>query len=339
MWKVPLKLLLFAVLCFCMIEQSYRVLSVGAIAFNPVRLNSLNILLLTDFIEPTEQPGIPYRLKADVDGWFQGERLQTNSFGLADREYAQSKPDDTFRVAVVGSSWTMATAVEQKDIYHSVMERRLSAEGQSMEFLNFGVEYYGLRELVATAKYEVPQWQPDALLVAITNFTAHMRWLDPSEDKPLPAKTNPFFQSFALRGLDQVLGSRRFARGLPEVRPVLGSDEDELYKAQLRRALTELAGVAAELDVPLTVVWLSYYTPGPDIEALLMAEAERLDIVIVKGYRVLGGADSAELQVAYNKHPNVAGHKRIADLLEEEMRAAGVLPVSANRTAPGLQGS
>ena len=49
-----------------------------------------------------------------------------NSDGLRDREHAKRKPLGTFRVAVLGDSFTLATHVDVEKTYWSVLERYLA---------------------------------------------------------------------------------------------------------------------------------------------------------------------------------------------------------------------
>ncbi len=67
--------------------------------------------------------------------------LRTNALGFRDDEMSEHKPPGTFRIAVMGDSWTVGTNVEREDTYPFQLARRLQEEFPHgrFEVLNFGV--------------------------------------------------------------------------------------------------------------------------------------------------------------------------------------------------------
>lgn len=330
MLKTLVKLLAFATICFCVIEQSYRYYAMGPDAFNPVKFNSYNQLLLTDLVEASPYPAVYYQLKPGLDDWFRGKKIRSNSHGLADKEYELKKPTKTFRVAVLGSSWTMATGVPQDLSYHALLEARLREQhpDTNIEFLNFAVEMYGLREIVGTLENRVMVWEPDMILVAITSYTSYLRWLPADAVQRLPDRTNPFFHSYAFRALDNLLQTGLVIRSLEE-RPVVGSDQ-ELYEAQVIRAFREVAAVAERADVPASIMWLSFASPGKALSEKMESISQELGINYIKGHEAIGDKPII-LRKNYKgntgRHPNAAAHEILADVLFEELQIEKLLPV------------
>lgn len=81
-------------------------------------------------------------------------RIRINALGLrAEREYGR-KGSATFRLLVLGDSFTMGVGVEQDETYGQVLERRLAAVGQSSaqipaptyEVINAGVPGYNTQQ-------------------------------------------------------------------------------------------------------------------------------------------------------------------------------------------------
>jgi hypothetical protein len=329
--KAAAKILLFAVLCFCVIEFSYRLYSAGLTAFDPVRFNSLNVILNSGLVEASENPNLTFELRPNLDTWFQGIPFRTNSDRMADREYTLEKPADTLRIGVIGSSWTMATGVEQEDTYHAIMESALQGNPErttNYEFLNFAVEYYGLRELVATARYRANKYEPDALIVAVTSFTSWVRWEEPEGVVEMPERTYPFFQSYSIRGLERSLNARWFKRGF-EIRPLLENGDIATQKMQLTRFVDEFHQISVEQGIPVVIIWLAYGRPGVDIVELMESRSREKGIVFVRGYEALAGTTN-ELKklwrARFDKHPNRQGHSLIAQKLGDAMFDAGLIP-------------
>jgi GDSL-like lipase/acylhydrolase family protein len=100
-----------------------------------------------------------------------GERIfaSFNRYGMRDRrEYALAKPARTFRIAVVGDSFTEALQVPQEKNFCSVVERRLARcnalADRRVEVLNFGVLGYGTgQELLVLRRLEA--WSPDLVVI------------------------------------------------------------------------------------------------------------------------------------------------------------------------------
>ncbi|MEE4186331.1 MAG: hypothetical protein V2J12_11220 [Gammaproteobacteria bacterium] len=319
------KAAVFFVLCLLAVEQTYRFYSLGPVAFNPARFNSYNLLLYTDFIELSEYPDIYYQLKPDIDGWFQGNRLTTNSMGLADEAYPEIKPDNSLRVAVVGSSWTMATGVAQNSSWHAQLERRLneSNSDHDFEFINFGVEYYGLREMVATVRHRVLPLKPDVIHVDLTTFTAYLLWESPPANLPLPEQRSPFFQSFALRALDANLGTGFYSPLVPQ-RPTVDMDMT-LLTAQVVRALREIHALATAVQARVTVSWL-FGRPPPDLRRELESLTRELDMVYVPAYTSIAQRGGLEAGKVAAQHPDAATHAIIAERVWQAMNANSLLP-------------
>jgi hypothetical protein len=330
-FKSSLKITLFVLLCFVITELTYRFYLLGPVTFRPVLFNSVNMLLRSGLIEQSEHSDIGYQLKPDLDTWFQALPFATNSYGLADHEYELAKGANKYRVAVVGSSWSMATGVDQTDTYHALLEESLNEAGGPVEyeFLNFATENYGLREIVGTARERAPAWDPDVYLVGITTYTARMEWRDDAEPFSVPAQTYPFFQSYVLRALGAAVGLTSAADDGIKI-PVLDTEaySDGRYFAQIERAIDEVHAVAASGDAKVVVLWLSYATPGPEIEEIMRLKAEKLGIVFVRGYDALWDPEQHERFKRWrvDEHPNAEGHAAIADLLRREMIASGLLP-------------
>ncbi len=330
LYKTIIKVLIFTLLCFSMIELSYRIYAVGGMALQPVRFNSLNLLMRSGLIQRSQYPSVFYELKPNLDTWFHGVRFKTNSAGMADREYKLEKPENTFRVAVVGSSWTMATSIEQEYTFHSVLEDELSgaSEEWNYEFLNFGVEHYGLRELVGTTKHRVLKWDPDLILFGITAYSGYLRWDEPTGIEELPNRTYPLFQSYALRAFDRKNNLGIYNHAVPS-RQSLESTTDGLYEAQVIRALNELHKISVENNVPVMFMWLSYRNPGKVIEAALQAASTELDMFYLQAYKALIGPDilARKLQTGrFDKHPNKEAHARLASSIKATMIENKLLP-------------
>jgi hypothetical protein len=87
-----------------------------------------------------------YKISEDTDLVY--EQLPScgfNSFGMRDYEYSIKKPDNTFRILIVGDSFTFGSGVYRgEDTYPKILERKLNNLSISCKFevLNGGMPGY-----------------------------------------------------------------------------------------------------------------------------------------------------------------------------------------------------
>ena len=221
----------------------------------------------------------------------------------------------------------MATGVAQESSWHAQLERDLNEAypGRHFEFINFGVEYYGLREVVATVRHRVPKWDPDVIHIDLTSFTAYLLWESPPANLPLPDKTSPFLQSFALRALDANLEAGFFSQRLPQ-RPTVGLDMN-LAHAQVVRAIREVHALAASQQIPVIVSWLSFGRPGAALLQELEQVSAELGLIFIPAYKSIQQRGLRKGAKITAKHPDSETHAVIANLVRKAMAANNLLPL------------
>jgi len=182
-------------------ELAVRVYLYGPGALWPPTMDGIRQIGVSGMIRASPDLDIQYELKPDLhDVRYKKVHVTTNSAGWRDKEWALAKPPGTFRVAVIGDSFTMADGIEIEDVYHSLMEDRLNAQhgARKYEFLNFGVAGYQLPQYVAVIEKRALAYQPDLILVGFS--TNDFVWFEdqakvlfskPYEVKPVE---HPFFQ-------------------------------------------------------------------------------------------------------------------------------------------------
>ncbi len=117
--------------------------------------------------------------------------IEINSHGLRDREYDYEKPENTFRILILGDSFTEAMQVNLEDTYHARLERRLNEElgaatGLRFEVISGGVAAYGVTREMIFYEEEGRRYQPDLVLMAFYMGN------DVRDDHPALAQEEPF---------------------------------------------------------------------------------------------------------------------------------------------------
>lgn len=107
-----------------------------------------------------------------------GVEISINSDGLRDVEHSLNKPADTFRVAVLGNSYTEAFPVPLEQAYWNVTGKELGKclppGKEKVEMINFGVGGYGTAQELITLRTQVWKYKPDMVLLGF--LTSHDVW-------------------------------------------------------------------------------------------------------------------------------------------------------------------
>jgi len=136
-------------------------------------------------ISPSNDPLLPCELKPNFEQKYDGEiarlpritTIKINSDGFRDREYLIDKPNNTFRIVVLGDSVTFGQGVELNETYPKILEKKLNAlnNGINYEVLNFGVPGYNTIEEVEMYKNKGVKYNPDMIIIGFVHNDAENR--------------------------------------------------------------------------------------------------------------------------------------------------------------------
>lgn len=120
--------------------------------------------------------------------------ITINRAGLRDREHRLEKPDGTFRIVLLGDSYTEAMQVPLEQTYGARLEQELpgcpALDGRQVETVNFGVSGYSTAQELLVLRHKASPYQPDLVLLAF--FTENdIRGNSPELD---PQSMSPYFR-------------------------------------------------------------------------------------------------------------------------------------------------
>lgn len=252
---------MFALLCA---EQLYRTYLFGPTSFSFEKMNSVHPLGVSGLIKPANESEIIYELKPNLKTLFKLSNFQTNAHGLRDKDYEFFKPTNTFRVAVVGDSFTMPAGVEIEEAFHSILEERLNKEqhGVKFDFINFGVGGYNLRQYLATIKLKAAMYNPDLIIVGFCSQNDHQVPPEQIFSQPYRVKPedSPFSHSYIVNKLIKTFNSQRAAS-----KKTIFSEQETQYMSDMFAAMNHYA---EQSHVPIMVVNLSHRYHQPYSEEL-----------------------------------------------------------------------
>ena len=119
-------------------------------------------------------PAVGWSLRPGASGYYNREGasyVTINRDGLRGPDRPRAKPPGTFRVAMLGDSYTEAIQVPYEETFSAVAERRLAGcpalRGRRIEVLDFGVDGYGTTQEMVTLRNRALAYSPDAVVLAI----------------------------------------------------------------------------------------------------------------------------------------------------------------------------
>ena len=114
-----------------------------------------------------------WALRPDASGYYDREGnawVRINAEGFRGPDRPLEKPPGTFRIALLGDSYTEAIQVPYEQTWGAVLERRLAGcpalRGRRVEVLNFGVDGYGTTQELITLRKQAIAYSPDVVVLA-----------------------------------------------------------------------------------------------------------------------------------------------------------------------------
>ena len=150
----------------------------GLVLFGSVIALGLAELLLRLLGVSYPRPYLPddytgSRLQPGWSGVFTKEGrafASTNSAGFRDREHTPSKPENTFRILVLGDSYVEAVQLPQEETFWSVLEQQLQADfrhaGKQVEVIAMGISGWGTAQQSLALEHYGFIYDPDLVVLA-----------------------------------------------------------------------------------------------------------------------------------------------------------------------------
>lgn len=98
--------------------------------------------------------------------------VKINSAGFRDYEYNVEKPNNTFRIVVLGDSFTFGWGVKMEESYPKVLERMLNGTNSSLKYevLNFGMSTLNTQEEVDLFYNQGMKYNPDMIVIGYLSY-------------------------------------------------------------------------------------------------------------------------------------------------------------------------
>jgi len=281
--------------------------------------------------------GLPYlELLPNAEGRHRGAQVRFNRWGMRDRDYPPEPEAGTYRIAMLGASHTFASGVAQEEAFESLVEDRLNRDDQlgqyeRVEILNFAAEGYTPLDVLAFTEKKVFGFKPHAILYVVHQLDAQnavsrlARLLESGVPVPYPE-------------LLEFARSSGVGPGTPEKRAIAAMKPRR--EAILAWTYRQLVDRCRSRGVVPLMAYLPILTPQRDDlpVSVLLAIGREAGFVTLDLSKTYEGHNREELMIAiWDDHPNVAGHRLVADRLYAGIRSAegSLWRSNANRTDQG----
>ena len=288
-----------------------------------------------------------YKLEPGQRGSYTLDKpVRTNSVGFRDsKEWTVPKPEGTFRIMVLGDSFTFGNGVNAEERFSDLLEERLGREGMNVEVLNAAAGGWNLRNQHPFFKTEGLTYEPDALVVAffpndwmtppppgeadpapVTRLTSEGR----QEGRPRWLRWLPYEAIFKLKYSAAVV----FLRGrIAAIQSAPGIDsklvdnqvslDDEPRIAYSYEKYADMKALCDERGIPMIIAsippvnffWVSTGTPRYVEHFRQFSEANGITFVDLSEELATPKGKYPFYMYPWDNHLNPEGHRRVADQL------------------------
>jgi lysophospholipase L1-like esterase len=261
---------------------------------------------------------------------YRGALYTTNSRGFRGREFALEAPRGTFRIVMIGDSFTMGSGVREEEAYPALVEAALLGTGEkrNYEVLNLGLSGLNLASSIDSRLVRIGlDYDPDMIVYGFTindlegrDYVAHPR----QSRKPTGSLLLDLLWERWAYGRDLVWPSKSsYVRELdhnyfrnPSAWGRFESDLDRLVAIGRERGTC----IVVLIHTQLTALH-SWHPFRRHYEAVANA-ARRRNIFVVESFPWFEGIDPAGYTSGpHDSHPNAVGHQILAEALLRALRA------------------
>jgi alginate O-acetyltransferase complex protein AlgI len=251
-----------------------------------------------------------------------GVPINSNRFGMRDREYAEIKPANAYRIVLLGASHDMGAGIKDHETYENLVEDRLNdappdQRYSKYEILNLSVGGSSILQRLLRLEQQGFQFAPDAALLSLAAhdkqfLIQHLRKVLALGIRPPPDYRELF---------ERIVGKARVHGKMPEtmIERRLQPYATEIYEWSFRRFAQQCKQRGIH---PLVI-----YRPAPvDFEGVEQAErSEVIRLARAAGLEVIDLSPAFDsvtnrntlIIAKWDDHTTAFGHRLLADKLYE----------------------
>ena len=271
---------------------------------------------------------------------FNKKYVHLNNDGIRDRDFSLEKPSDTFRIAVLGDSFTFGNGIKNiNKIYPKILEKKLNAGGnQKYEVLNFALPGKDTEDEIEILKNKALKYDPDIVILGyvLNDFKlVDKETLKSSHLTIIPwlgfwlrnffytyvyfeIKTNRLLENFKLKDTETEI-----------VKNNLNSQKNQEAN---RKLFNELGLLAKDKDIEVIVVIFPLISDFNNYQFLDFSDfikntSLENNFKVIDILEVYKDYSPSELIInKYDAHPNEFGHELAANYILEIFKKENIIP-------------
>ena len=258
--------------------------------------------------------------------------VHLNRWGFRERDFDPIKPNDTYRIAVVGDSLAYGQGIDEKERFSNLLEKKLNrGSSRKYQVLNFALPGAETTDEIKFLTNSVLSNKPDFIL---------LEWFindvqgDDKQDAPHPVSFIP--QKLRRNSVLFYLLHREISKAQRWLGLVTSADQymsdrfgDPGSPASVKAAemMNTFVKICREANIPVGLVLFSesYYDPATKLEFLLdrmldYCKDQGLRCVDTRDVLLPMQGDPTLLASKFDPHPSAVVNRLVADQLLEEYR-------------------
>lgn len=244
--------------------------------------------------------------------------FQSNSFGIRDKEYSIKKAPGANRLALLGGSYQMGSGVNNDEVFETIAEVKLNKEmvdslNTQYELLNFAAGGYYLLQQVELINTTVFKYDVDGVI-----YFAHTDEREKAVHffANLIKRQLPLNYPF-LNKIKESSGAKAYM-SVMQIKELLLPYGDDIVKWGYKE-ISEKCKANHVIPIWAYMETTTEYVDNDEYYEL-KAYVESLGFVTLDLRNTYGKIDRKEVQLSeWNTHPNVLGHRIIADRFYKEL--------------------
>lgn len=110
-----------------------------------------------------------------IDTLTPNQMSRLNNQGLRGEDFSRNKPNDTFRILVLGDSYTYGSGIREESTYSSFLQRKFGESGKKVQVVNAGWPGAGMKDYYSFYRRDGVSMDPDVVVVSFMKYD-DMSW-------------------------------------------------------------------------------------------------------------------------------------------------------------------
>jgi lysophospholipase L1-like esterase len=290
---------------------------------------------LFTILQKSDNPNFIYELKPSSEGYLNGQFIEINSHGMKSPEITMEKQENTYRIAFLGDSITFGWAIPFSDSFPEQLKNKLQQSSEKdIEILNFAVPGYVGIQNYETLRSKVLKYDPDLVIMGHFLNDPDSIWqvYETSTNIPTPIKIflneNSCTYNWAKTRRNIILNRAGVITNSPYEKLYIESSETWQNHKQL---FDNMATFSKDNNVQILVVILpNWHNLNDEYEFIKIHQQLNKTItdaglLSLDMFQELNGMNAELLRIEH-VHPNIVGHKLIADSIYKKLEEENILP-------------